>query len=223
MSNSQNSFITNQDKFLSEIINGILPKSSSVDILVGYFYYSGFEHICTKLNDKKIRILVGLEVDTFISNKVREIDSFVKVNQSRGQSKESYYSSLVSMFNETDSFDSDEKLNAFRLFYSKIIDGSLEIRKTEDPCHAKMYLFEYSDVVNESGEVPGTVITGSSNLSYAGLKGRLEINARFSDKQSYIDGKSIFNSLWQTSISIADKDTLDEFEDKVIKHIWYEK
>lgn len=127
------------------------------------------------------------------------------------------------MFNETDSFDSEEKLNAFRLFYSKLIDHSLEIRKTEEPCHAKMYLFEYNDIVNEGGEQPGTVITGSSNLSYAGLKGRLEINARFSDKQSYIDGKSIFNKLWDTSISIADKDTLGEFEDKVIKHIWYEK
>jgi superfamily II DNA or RNA helicase len=223
MSNSQNSFITNQDKFLSEIINGILPKSNSVDILVGYFYYSGFEQICSNLKDKKIRVLVGLEVDTLISNKAREIDSFIKTNQSRGQSKDRYYSSLVSMWNETDSFDSDEKRDAFRLFYSKIIDGSLEIRKTEDPCHAKMYLFEYNEIVNEGGEAPGTVITGSSNLSYAGLKGRLEINARFSDKQSYIDGKSIFNSLWETSISIADKDTLGEFDDKVIKHIWYEK
>lgn len=28
-----------------------------------------------------------------------------------------------------------------------------------------MYLFEYSDLVNEGGELPGTVITGSSNLS----------------------------------------------------------
>ena len=31
----QNSFITNQDKLLSDIINGILPKSKAVDILVG--------------------------------------------------------------------------------------------------------------------------------------------------------------------------------------------
>jgi len=223
MSNIQNSFITNQEKFLSEIINGILPKSNSVDILVGYFYYSGFEQIYSNLKDKMIRVLVGLEVDTLISNKAREIDSFIKTNQSRGQSKDSYYSSLVSMWNETDSFDSEEKLDAFKLFYSKIIDGTLEIRKTEDPCHAKMYLFEYNDMVNEGGEAPGTVITGSSNLSHAGLKGRLEINARFSDKQSYIDGKSIFDSLWETSISIADKKTLGEFEDKVIKHIWYEK
>lgn len=219
----QNSFITNQDKFLSEIIDGILPKSDSVDILVGYFYYSGFESIYTNLKDKKIRILVGLDIDTFISNKVREVDNFVRTAKSRGQSKDEYYRALVALFNETDSFDSEEKLQAFKIFYTKIVEGTLEIRKTEDPCHAKMYLFEYNEIVNEGGEVPGTVITGSSNLSYAGLKGRLEINARFSDKQSYIDGKLIFNELWDKSINIVDKDNIDEFEDKVIKHIWYEK
>ena len=32
-------FITNKEKFLSDIINGILPKTNAVDILVGYFYY----------------------------------------------------------------------------------------------------------------------------------------------------------------------------------------
>ena len=31
-----NSFITNKEKFLSDIINGILPKTNAVDILVGY-------------------------------------------------------------------------------------------------------------------------------------------------------------------------------------------
>ena len=223
MISPQNSFITNQDKFLSDIIEGILPKTSSVDILVGYFYYSGFEQIYKNLTDKKIRILVGLEVDTLISNKVREVDTFKRGNLSRGQIKDNYYQSLVKLFNDTDTFDSEQKLTAFKLFYHKIIDGSLEIRKTADPCHAKMYLFEYNNIVNEGGELPGTVITGSSNLSHSGLKGRLEINARFDIKQYYIDGKIIFNQLWDTAISIADKDNIDEFDGKVIKHIWYEK
>lgn len=39
----QNSFITNKDKLLSDIINGILPKSQSLDVLVGYFYFSGYK------------------------------------------------------------------------------------------------------------------------------------------------------------------------------------
>lgn len=72
MSVVQNSFITNQEKFLPEIINEILPK-----------------------------------------------------------------------------FDSESKVESFKLFYLKILDGTLEMRKTEDPCHAKMYLFEYNDLVND--------------------------------------------------------------------------
>lgn len=41
MEMQQNTFITNQEKLLAEIINGILPKTQAVDMLVGYFYYSG--------------------------------------------------------------------------------------------------------------------------------------------------------------------------------------
>lgn len=71
MSVEQNSFITNRDRFLSEIINEILPKCNSVDILVGYFYYSGFGLICKKnIKYKNIRILVGLEVDVQVANRI---------------------------------------------------------------------------------------------------------------------------------------------------------
>lgn len=223
MSIEQNSFITNQDRFLSEIINGILPKCSSVDILVGYFYYSGFDLICENIKDKNIRILVGLEVDVKVASRIKEVDRLQKINQSRGQIKEDYYASFVKLFNYTDFYDSSSKIESFKLFYSKILDGTLEIRKTEDPCHAKMYLFQYNESISEGGEFPGTVITGSSNLSHSGLTGRLEINARFNDKQSYLDGSAIFNDLWDTSVVIADKNNIDEFNNKVIEHIWYEK
>lgn len=40
MGMKQNTFITNQEKLLAEIIKGILPKTQAVDMLVGYFYYS---------------------------------------------------------------------------------------------------------------------------------------------------------------------------------------
>ena len=86
-----------------------------------------------------------------------------------------------------------------------------------------MYIFDYRDEINEGGEDPGSVITGSSNLSYEGLAGRVEINARFNDKQSYTDAKTIFEELWEKSIVIADKDHIDEFDTKVIDRIWYEK
>ena len=162
-------FITNKEKFLSDIINGILPKSNSVDILVGYFYYSGYVQLSENLKDKQIRILVGLDIDLHISKRISEVENIRKGFVSRNIVKEEYYRQFINLFNNSDILDSAEKLEQFRMFYRKILDGTLEIRKTLDPCHSKMYLFAYNDLMNEGGELPGVLITGSSNLSYQGL------------------------------------------------------
>ena len=219
----QNSFLTNKEKLLSDMINGILPKSNSLDVLVGYFYFSGYKLISEKLIDKHVRILVGLDIDTKISKAIKELDMLADYNKSRSQLKDDFYKHFVRLFNETDFLDCQPKLESFKLFYNKIKEGSLEIRKTDEPCHAKMYIFDYREEINEGGEDPGSVITGSSNLSYEGLAGRVEINARFNDKNSYIDAKAIFKELWDKSIVIADKEHIDEFDTKVIDRIWYEK
>lgn len=218
-----NSFITNKEKFLSDIINGILPKTNAVDILVGYFYYSGYSQLSEKLQDKQIRILVGLDIDLHISKRISEVENFRKGFVSRNLVKEEYYAQFITLFNDSDFLDSADKLEQFKMFYGKILDGTLEIRKTLEPCHSKMYLFAYNDQMNEGGELPGVLITGSSNLSYQGLKGRLELNARFNDKLEYEEGKKLFNELWENSVVIANKDNLDEWNNKVMKRIWYEQ
>ena len=217
-----NSFITNKDKFLSDIINGILPKTNAVDFLVGYFYYSGYKELSEQLKDKRIRILIGLDIEIHITKHICEVENFRQQLQSRGVLKEEYYAQFIKAFNDTDFLDTEEKIGQFKMFYSKILDGSLEIRKTLEPCHSKMYLFAYSDIINEGGENPGVLITGSSNLSYQGLKGRLELNARFNDKIEYDEGKVIFEELWKDAIVIADKDNIDEWNNKVMKHIWFD-
>lgn len=218
-----NSFITNKEKFLSDIINGILPKTNAVDILVGYFYYSGYVQLSEKLKDKQIRILVGLDVDLQISKHIQEVEAIRNGLVSRSIIKEEYYKQFVSIFNDSDFLDTAEKLEQFTMFYGKILDGTLEIRKTLEPCHSKMYLFAYNDLINEGGELPGVLITGSSNLSYQGLRGRLELNARFNDKQDYDKGKRIFDELWESSVVVVSKDNLDEWNNKVMTRIWYDK
>ncbi|MBO6027312.1 MAG: helicase [Bacteroidales bacterium] len=219
----QSSFITNKDKLLSDIIKGILPKSTSLDVLVGYFYFSGYKLISEQLINKYVRILVGLDIDHNITKHIREIDMLSDYHKSRLQLKEEFYDHFTQLFNETDFLDSQPKLESFKLFYNKIKEGSLEIRKTDEPCHAKMYIFDYRDEISEAGEDPGSVITGSSNLSYEGLVGRVEINARFNDKGSYTDAKTIFNELWDKAIVIADKEHVGDFDTKIIDRIWYEK
>lgn len=56
---------------MSEIIQGILPKADAVDILVGYFFFSGYYLLSQGLANKKLRILVGLDVDTNIPKAFR--------------------------------------------------------------------------------------------------------------------------------------------------------
>jgi superfamily II DNA or RNA helicase len=89
-----------------------------------------------------------------------------------------------------------------------------------------MYLFYHTQELSESGEAPGILITGSSNLSLEGLKNRLELNAILRDKNDFNEGKEIFDELWKVengAVIIADKDHLAEFESAVIEKIWYEK
>ena len=220
---NQNSFITNQDKLMSEIVKGILPKTRAIDILVGYFFFSGYHLLSQCLANKNIRILVGLEVDKDVSKGIQVITPMSASNLTQGQLREKYYQQFVNLVNNSDFLDNEQKQKSFSLFLSKIKDGTLEVRKTEQPCHAKMYIFDYDGHNNEGGEDPGNVITGSSNLSYQGLAGRTEINVRLKDKQTYIDAKKIFEELWENSVSVIDQSTLSQWEDKVIKHVWYEK
>ena len=192
-------------------------------MLAGYFYYSGYVQLSEKLKDKQIKILVGLDVELQMAKHVREVETFRKGLISRSVAKEDYYKQFVHVFNNSDFLDTEEKQEQFKMFYGKILDGTLEIRKTLEPCHSKMYLFAYNDTMNEGGELPGVLITGSSNLSYQGLKGRLELNARFNDKRDYDEGKRIFDELWESSVVVASKDNIDEWNNKVMAHIWYDK
>jgi superfamily II DNA or RNA helicase len=219
-------FITNsEEKNLSKVIQGILPsKATSLDFLVGYFYFSGIEEIYNNIADKKMRILVGLEMDRELQNKTSEIDfAFKKKTSSRQEIRNEFNESLTYLFNKSDYFESSKRAEAFKIYYHKIKDGSLEIRKTLEPCHAKMYIFEYREEFAEDGETPGCVITGSSNLTYSGLRGQNEINVRFQNKAEYVEAEKIFADLWENAVVIADKEHIADFDNGVIKHIWYEK
>ena len=215
--------ITNQDKFLSEVINDILPGCDKAYFLVGYFYFSGFQEIYKKLQDKHLRILVGLDIERSLANGIREIDDYTQRTKTRVQTRDEYYQGLVDIFNNTDFFDTERQIEAFKLFCDKIAGGTLEIRKTLDPNHAKLYLFEYKPEHQSITQQPGQMITGSSNLSVAGLKGRIELNTILRDPVYYNEGKELFDKLWETAVPVADLEHLPEFTEKVIKKIWMEK
>lgn len=216
-------FITNQDKLLGDVVNNILPSSNRLSFLVGYFYFSGFKEIYENIKDKKLRILVGLEIENTLSNKIQEFELISSIELSRGKIRQKYYESLTTLFNDTDFFDTEEQQEAFKVFLDKIQDGSLEIRKTSQPNHAKLYIFENKKDFNQQGEFPGTVITGSSNLSLSGLRKNFEINIISRDARNFKEAEHIFNSIWQEAVQIVNKDNLHDFFQNVVEKIWFDK
>ena len=211
--------ITNQTTTLSDLFLSILPETKDICFLVGYFYFSGFPEFYKNVKDKKMRILVGLDIDVDLMNKVKEYEQFGQKRISKSRDQLQYYEKLVKLFNKTNFFDNVDQQEAFKVFYDKIKDGTLEIRKTAEPNHAKMYLFE--DAGNDP-TLPGHMIVGSSNLSLQGLKKRNELNVVFHDVD-YNEGKELFDKLWETATPIADSNTIDLFEKNVIENIWYDK
>ena len=216
-------FITNEERLLSDVIRNILPSSQNLYFLIGYFYFSGFQEIYKNISDKEIKILVGLEIEHDLANKVREYEIIQEVNISRGKVRDNYCESLVTLFTDTDYFDTREKQEAFGLFLDKIIDGTLEIKKTMQPNHAKLYIFENKKEFSQGGDYPGTVITGSSNLSRAGLRGRFEINVVSRDSRNFSEAYEIFQDLWKDAVMIVDKNNLQDFLYNVVEKIWIDK
>jgi len=214
-------FITNQEELLSEVINKILPSTQKFYALVGYFYFSGFEELYKKLKDKEVKILVGMDIEKDFLNKIKEFELIQDINISRGKVRQNFNKSLVALFNNSDFFDSKEKQDAFMLYLEKLKDGTLEIKKTIQPNHAKLYLFEHKQEYNQGGISPGTVITGSSNLTRSGLKKRCEINVILRDE--YDEAYKIFKDSWENSVNIVNKDNIDEFLNEVVEKIWINK
>ena len=215
--------ITNNETLLSEVINKFLPNTAALDILVGYFYFSGLEEIYKNLDDVKVKILVGMNIERAFSNRVKE---FVYIDEnsqsiSRLQIRNDYFESLVDLFNNSNYFDTKERQDAFRLFLNKIDDGSLEIKKTADPNHAKLYLFGYKPSHTNQGLTPGVMVTGSSNLTLSGLSNRQELNVLLLNK--YADGKAIFDKLWDEAIDLVTSDHKDNFYTEVFEKIWLDK
>ncbi len=216
-------FITNQEKLLSDVVNNILPCAERLYFLIGYFYFSGFQEIYKQVAKKEVKILVGLEVERDLANRIREFQVIQEVHAPRGKIRESYYRSLVQLFNDTDFFDSREKQEAFKLFIEKMKNGTLEIRKTLQPNHAKLYIFENKEEFSQGGDYPGTVITGSSNFTRSGFRGTFEINVVSRDAGNYAEAWKIFQDLWEDAVTIVDKENIDQFLYSVVQKVWIDK
>ena len=206
---ANNNFITNAgSKDLKNRIIELSTRSLELRFLVGFFYFSGIRELYEGLKSNpnvSIKVLVGLNVD---SGNHGLIEYAEKRNQTNDEAAYDYFLSLKTALN-TEDFDNQEFYNQINYFLELVNSGRLIIRKTVEPNHSKLYLFNLDETQIGTREV---FITGSSNLTKAGLKTQNEFNVEISD-YGYSDAASYFDYLWSTSVKIT------EFEDLKYKLI----
>jgi len=196
-------FITNAENqpTLKSRINQLASVSEELKFLVGFFYFSGIDELYQGLvnNDHVIlKVLIGLNTDK-INNQLVEI-AINEPSASANQITDRLFNNIRLSLNGED-FDTQVFYERIGLFIQMIRDNRLQIRKTRDPNHAKLYIFiDRDNLFREC-----TYITGSSNLTRTGLSGRAEFNVEISDYGANEAGE-YFNSLWEDAITITEDD-----------------
>ncbi len=192
------SFITNsKEKTLKKRIDELIKCSSELKFLVGFFYFSGMKELYHSLKEESdvvLKILVGLDVDSFLS----QIILVEKKDNSDARIVENYLNSIKKGINR-DEFDTEEFYSQVLFFLEMIKKNRIVIRKTSDPNHAKLYIFKLKERLFKNS----CFITGSSNLTQAGLKNQHEFNVEISDYGTE-DAEKYFDELWEQAVEITE-------------------
>jgi ERCC4-related helicase/HKD family nuclease len=201
-----NYFITNSStKHLKDRIYELILKSNEVKILVGFFYFSGLKEIYKGLKENssvKVKILVGLNVDKANFGVVEYGKKNLDISDQ--ERIDLFFKSLEISIN-SDDFDTKDFYDQVNFFINLIKENRLIIRKTYKPNHAKLYIFKL-----KPGEVKNTIfITGSSNLTSAGLKQQQEFNVEISD-YGIKEAEEYFDNLWEEAIQITENNVVKE-------------
>ena len=198
-------FFTNEpERDLYSRFSAILKSNTQFfDVLVGYFRTSGFFKMYEALETvEKIRILVGLNVDRFtvkILDRMQQEVKYASVSTSEG--KEAVGEEVEKEFEAAPTSEEVEK--GVRIFIDWLKTGKLEMRMyTQAPIHAKVYIMRKDP--NKVPDTFGSVITGSSNFSEAGLINNLEFNVELKDAPDVKFALKKFEELWEKAIDIRE-------------------
>ena len=113
---------------------------------------------------------------------------------------------LVKKSLNTEDFDTEEFYRQVRYFIQLITENKLIIRKTYNPNHAKIYLFKLEE--SQVGR-KNLFITGSSNLTKAGITTQEEFNVEISD-YGFDDAEAYFDGLWDEAVKITENDGIKQ-------------
>lgn len=206
-------FITNTDtQTLKRRLEQLINHSQELKFLVGFFYFSGWRALYDAIqeqDDLTIKILVGLDVEQRLGRALelaQESDDLTF-----DELAERFFASLGFALN-TEDLDTPTFYEQVSFFLEMLESDRLQIKKTVEPNHAKLYLFCVKDEIRTllSGEPSsdekeknvGKFITGSSNLTYSGLHGQQEFNVEIGD-YGWEDAEEYFDDLWGSAVPIT--------------------
>ena len=210
-------FITNAgQRSLRERLQTLIRHSRELKFLVGFFYFSGWQELYGALkgrSDLHLKILVGMDTNLRLGRVLETADP-----EAAGSTQQElvgrFYASLRTALQD-EALDTQEFYEQVSFFLRLLEEGRLHIRKTLDPNHAKLYLF----CLDEAGQLlinaPGRFITGSSNLTRAGLLGQHEFNVEIGD-YGWDDAEAYFDDLWSTAILLSELDARREKISRII-------
>lgn len=193
-----NFFTNEKDNTLLEKIEGVFKYKHVhfFDALVGYFRASGYFKIRKFIQQTPhIRILVGINVDklTYQANQ-----QGLLFNPNAEQSQEEFFNEIKKNIQEAQ-YDKEVEDGMYQ-FIEDIMSGRIIMRiHPKQNIHAKIYIFR-EEVYHPHGY--GSVITGSSNLTEAGLENNFEFNVELRYDDDIKFATETFEKLWEESIEI---------------------
>ena len=202
--NSDLTFITNEkNQSLLDRFKVLIKDTRFFDVLVGYFFSSGFYSLYKSLEKtEKIRILVGIKTDRSI------LELIEKSRESRQNELQFSYAETKEGFTEgvikemEISEDNKQTEEGVQRFIEWVKNGKLEIRAYPSAnIHAKLYIMTFT----EGDRDVGRVITGSSNFTQSGLIDNFEFNVELKTRSDYEFAREKFDELWKDSIDVSEK------------------
>ena len=216
--NNDLKFFTNEPgrDLYSRFCNILKSHTKYFDIIVGYFRTSGFFRMYEAMEKiEKIRILVGLNVDKKTAEIISAASAFngsYKFEPTVLESKEQFKNVVENEFDNSPLKSDIER--GVKIFIDWLHRGKIELRMyNKAPLHAKVYIMRKNP--EEVPDTFGSVITGSSNFSEAGLRNNLEFNVELKDAPDVEFALNQFEKLWAESVPVS-----DEFVETVTQRTW---
>lgn len=200
-------FTNSEENTLIKKFEGVFtynPNIQYFDALVGYFRASGYFRIRPFLDKvPHIRILVGINIDKMLADAQKEGLEFFKNHE---KTKDDFINKIQEDI-EKANYDKDTEKGILQ-FIDDLVEKKIQVKAHPDKkIHAKVYILR-PEPFNQ--HTPATAITGSSNLTDAGLGGgnfyNYEFNVQLTEYPDVKFALDEFEKLWAESVDILPVD-----------------